>query len=416
MMLNHQLLSSPMVNQPLTQKKSLPNKPLALLGVLAVSLALTACNKGIDPVVHEPTKLVSLAKNPTVLQPIANFKLGGGNAKDPLNLQPVVQANQVFAASRDGKVQSYQLSSNAKAWAVDVKMPITSGVAVDANSQTLVVSHKNGSVTALDALSGTVKWQSKLSGTVLAPALIANGRVLLMANDGNLYGLNLQTGEQVWRFATSTPAISVRGAAAPVLIDANTVLFAGADGRIYALTVDAGIPQWSRRVGIASGATAIERMSDVDATPVIDGNQLFVVSHSGQLTGLDLANKSVLWRQNIASIKSLAVTDTAVIVADLTGKVSAFNRQTGDALWQNEALMYRQLTNPIAINRSGQSSRSGQSLIAVGDFEGYVHLLDAQTGNIVSRTRGQGDLTQLNVMGNRLVTQSKQGDVQLWQW
>lgn len=386
-----------------------PKKLLTLVGVLSVSLVLTACNKSIDPVVHEPTKLVSLAQNPSILQPIAHFKMGDGHAKDPLNLQAVMQGNQVFAASRDGKVQSYQLG-NGSVWAVDLKSPITAGVTVDGHSQTLVVAHKDGNVTALNAQNGAIKWQSKLSGTVLAPALIAHGRVLVMANDGSLYGLNLQTGKTVWQFNTSTPAISVRGAAAPILLGNNLALFSAADGHIYALTVDSGLPQWSRRVGVAAGASAIERMSDVDAMPVIDNNELFVISYSGQLTGLDLSSKSMRWRQNVGSLKTLALTDNAVIVTDLTGKILAFNRQTGELLWQNEALMYRQLTNPVVINRSGQS------LIAVGDFEGYVHLLDSLSGNIVSRIRGQGSLNHLTVTANRLMTQSMQGDVQFWQW
>ena len=403
-------LSNPTHHQAHHANRCLVKKPFSLLGVLAVSLALTACNKGINPVVHEPSKLVSLAQNPTVLQPIANFKLGGGNAKDPLNLQPVIQANHVFVASRDGQVKSYPLASDAHAWSIKLKTPITSGITADATGQTLVVTHKDGSVTALNAQNGAVKWQRQLSGTVLAPALIANARVLLMANDGNLYGLNLHTGEQVWRFNTSTPAMSVRGAASPILLTDNLALFAGADGRMYGLTVDAGLPQWSYRVGIALGASAIERMTDIDATPVVDNNQLFVVSHGGQLVGFDLTQQRILWQQDTASLKRLAITDTAVIATDLTGKVLAFHRKTGEPLWQNESLMYRQLTNPVVINHLGQS------LIAVGDFEGYVHMLDAQTGDIVSRIRGQGSLTHLNVMDNRLVTQSIQGDMQLWQW
>src|SRR5699024_8927980 len=121
-----------------------------------------------------------------------------------------------------------------------------------------------------DTNNGQVKWENKVSGTVLAPALIHNNRVILSANDGIMHGLSLQSGQSIWQFATQTPSISVRGSAKPTLLDNQTALMGGADGRLHAVEIESGIPKWNRRVGIPSGASEIQRMTDIDGTPTVD--------------------------------------------------------------------------------------------------------------------------------------------------
>ena len=94
-----------------------------------------------------------------------------------------------------------------------------------------------------------------------------------------------------------------------------------------------------------------------------------------------------------------------MIATSLDGKIVAYDRRTGEKLWENEALAYRKLTNPVMIG----------NYIAVGDLDGVVHLFDPATGTIVSRVQTKGTLTTLQVEGNRLLTQSTSGQVAIWQ-
>ena len=134
-------------------------------------------------------------------------------AKDPLDLQVGYENGQMVVAGRGGDLTGYD-SNGQRLWSFNVGEEITGGVALDAFSQTAVVSTRGGRIIALDSSTGAKRWQKQLSGSVLTPALITNNRVILSANDGFLRGLSLQSGQSVWQFATSLPAISVRGAAA----------------------------------------------------------------------------------------------------------------------------------------------------------------------------------------------------------
>ncbi|WP_201598681.1 outer membrane protein assembly factor BamB [Psychrobacter vallis] len=382
-------------------------KTVMHVAVLAVmSTAVIGCNRGIKPVVNEPVKLVQIAEPISVLQPVFSTDVGNKKAskKDPLDLQVGYANGQIVTASRGGDLIGFN-SAGERLWSINVDDQITGGVALDALSQTAIVSTRSGQIMAFDSATGAKRWQKQLSGSVLTPALITNNRVILSANDGFLHGLSLQTGQSVWQFATQVPAISVRGSAAPTLLDSKTALLATADGRLHAVTTDSGLPQWSRRVGVGSGSSEVERMSDVDGTPIVDKNQLFAISYSGQLLGIDLASRQVMFVKELASLKALAVNNQQVIATSLDGKVVAYNRTSGEMLWENEALAYRHLTNPVMIG----------NYIAIGDLEGVVHLFDPASGKIVSRVQTKGALSSLQVQGSRLMTQSTSGQVAIWQ-
>lgn len=377
------------------------------VAVLAVmSTAVIGCNRGIKPVVNDPVKLVQIAQPINVLQPVFSTDVGNKNAskKDPLDLQVGYVNGQIVTASRGGDLTGFN-SVGERVWSIKVGDQITGGVALDALSQTAIISTRSGKVMAFDSSTGAKRWEQQLSGTVLTPALITNNRVILSANDGLLHGLSLQTGQSVWQFATQVPAISVRGSAAPTLLDSKTALLATADGRLHAVTTDNGLPQWSRRIGVGTGSSEVERMSDVDGKPIVDKNQLFAVSYSGQMLGIDLATRQVMFLNELASLKALAVNNQQVIGTGLNGKVIAYDRNSGETLWESEELAYRHLTNPVMIG----------NYIAVGDLDGVVHLFDPASGKIVSRVQTKGALSSLQVQGSRLMTQSTSGQVAIWQ-
>ncbi|WP_440454169.1 outer membrane protein assembly factor BamB [Psychrobacter sp. ASPA161_9] len=377
------------------------------VAVLALmTTAVVGCNRGIKPVVHDPVKLVQIAQPVSVLQPVFSVDVGNKKAskKDPLALQVGYSNAQIVTASRGGEVTGFD-STGQRLWSMNVGNQITGGVALDPLSQTAIVSTRNGLVMAFDSATGAKHWEHQLSGSVLTPALISNNRVVLSANDGFLHGLSLQTGQSIWQFATQVPAISVRGSAAPTLLDDKTALLATADGRLHAITTDSGLPQWSRRVGVGTGSSEVERMSDVDGMPIVDNNQLYAISYSGQLLGIDLTSRQVMFVNELASLKALAVNNKQVIATSLEGKVVAYDRINGNVLWESEALAYRDLTNPVMIG----------NYIAVGDLEGVVHLFNPATGDIISRVQTKGALTNLQVQGSRLMTQSVSGQVAIWQ-
>lgn len=387
-------------------------KPLAVASVAVLALTATGCDRFSRSKAPEnkPAKLVKIDNEVAVLNKIASFSLpqAGGrfrganvNKKDVAGLQVASVGGTLIAASRTGVVSAFV--GNAQTWSMNVGDIISSGVATD--GRLVVVGTRSGKVVALDGTTGSVVWERSLPSSSLAPALIGSGRVMVSANDGVIYALNASDGSQVWQFSTQNPVVSVRGAATPISLDANTALFGTADGRIHAINPQAGTPLWTRRIGRAVGGSQVHRMSDVDGTPLVVGQYLYVSSYSGQLAGFDMGTGRTLFISELASTKSPALLGNQLIGISIHGDVVAFNAMTGDVLWKNNELKYRRLTNPVVIG----------SHVAVGDLDGVVHVFD-NTGRIISRTNTKGQLTSLQVIESRLYTQSSEGVVAVWQF
>lgn len=378
------------------------------------TITLVGCGLDIKSENKKPTKLIKISTPVSVLSPVFSKLLDQGRSrsiikgnhaskKDVVDLQVVQVGGGLIAASRGGVVSLF--NDQQAAWSVDLKDVITSGVASNQSGSVAIVGTHSGKVIAINAQSGVIVWEKALPTSSLTPALIMNDRVLLSGNNGILYGLDLKTGAMVWQFSIQNIDMSVRGAAKPLYLDEHTALFGTADGRIHAINPETGTPLWTRRVGMATGGSVVERMSDVDGAPLVADRYLYVTSFSGQLAGFDMSTGRLMFAGDIPSVKSPAILGEALIVIGINGDVKAFNRLTGEVLWLNENLKHRKLTNPVSVG----------NYIAVGDYEGVIHLFDIN-GNIVSRAESKGQLTSLQVVGNRLYAQSASGVVSVWQF
>ncbi len=376
------------------------------------AVALVGCGKGIKAESKKPAKLIKISTPVAVLSPVFSASLDQGRSmmkgsraskKDVVDLQVAQTGEGLIAASRGGIVSL--LNGKQTVWSVDLKEAITSGVASNQSGSVAILGTRSGKVVAINAQTGAIVWEKALPTSSPTPALVTNNRVLLSGNNGTLYGLDLQTGTAMWQFSTQNVDVSVRGAAKPLYLDEQTALFGTADGRIHAINPVSGTPLWTRRVGMATGGSAVERMSDVDGTPLVVGQHLYVTSFSGQLAAFDMSTGRPMFVGEIPSTKSPTILGETLVVTGVNGDVKAFNRLTGETLWLNENLKHRKLTNPVNVG----------NYVAVGDYDGVIHLFDVD-GNIVSRAETKGQLTSLQVNGNRLYAQSASGVVSVWQF
>lgn len=376
------------------------------------AVALVGCGKGIKVENKKPAKLIKISAPVAVLSPVFSASLDQGRSmmkgsraskKDVVDLQVAQTGEGLIAASRGGIVSL--LNGKQTVWSVDLKEAITSGVASNQSGSVAIVGTRSGKVVAINAQTGAIVWEKALPTSSPTPALVTNNRVLLSGNNGTLYGLDLQTGTAMWQFSTQNVDVSVRGAAKPLHLDEQTALFGTADGRIHAINPVSGTPLWTRRVGMATGGSAVERMSDVDGTPLVVGQHLYVTSFSGQLAAFDMSTGRPMFVGEIPSTKSPTILGETLVATGVNGDVKAFNRLTGETLWLNENLKHRKLTNPVNVG----------NYVAVGDYDGVIHLFDVD-GNIVSRAETKGQLTSLQVNGNRLYAQSASGVVSVWQF
>lgn len=342
------------------------------LGLAALMLLAGCASKGESA--YTPKELTSFNETST-LESEWRQSVGDGLGRARYPIAPAREGNTVFAADADGIVMAMNAGTGERSWRIDLETPISSALTAIAGD--VYLGTRNGEIIALSQRDGSVRWRSRVSSEVLA-APQANQQLLLVQSvDGQIIALDRQSGEERWAYTSSQPALTLRGTGTPMVID--PVTFAGlANGRLVTLDNRSGQPLWEMQVATPRGTSEVERLVDLAGQPTLspDG-RLFVTSYNGRLVAVEATRGGLLWESNLSSRSTPVLVGNTLFVTTDESVVVALDASSGQELWRNSDLEDRWLTSPAFVD----------GRLVFGDFEGYVHLLDATSGEIVGRTR-----------------------------
>lgn len=321
-----------------------------------------------------PAELQTVAQ-PISVQPLWETKVGAGAKDQFIRLVPALADGRIYAASADGVVMALDALSGQRLWETSTQLSITGGVGVSDTGLVLVGTGK-GQVVALRQENGQEAWRAQVSSEILAPPRAGNGVVVIRSGDGKFTGLDARTGERRWVYVHAVPTLSLRGSAPPLVVQGLVV--AGLDtGKLLVLSVDKGLPLTEKTIAAPRGRTEIERMIDIDSEPKVVGDTLYLAAYHGSVAAIDMRGGNLVWTRDLSSYAGLAVDAGQVYVSDDTDAVVALERRSGGVLWKQPELTGRRLSAPAATD----------DYVVVGDFEGYLHWLNKDSGRIIGRVR-----------------------------
>lgn len=346
--------------------------------VLLTGLVLAACSGNKN--VREPAELKDIT-DPVRLQTLWSASAGAGSGDYHGNFSLALAPDALFAADVKGNVFAFDPGNGRRIWRSETGTRLISGPTVSGAS--VFAGSMDGELIALKRSDGSEAWRTTLSSEVLAPPVSDGTVVVARAGDGRTYGLSAASGSRIWTHSTLVPSLTLRGLSAP-LVQGGRAFIGFDNGRIAALRLSDGQLAWEQVVAAATGRNELERIIDVDAALFGDGPEVFAVSYGGEVVSFDGETGQPMWRRPIRSYSGLTRAGDNIVVTDEAGMVWALDARTGAAAWKNEDLQYRRLSAPAAF----------QQYVVVGDFEGYVHWLDASNGRVVARTRAGRDPIQ----------------------
>lgn len=358
-------------------------KCLRLFAALAV-LGLTACGSVKDSVTGlitqeednsiPPAELIEFDSTIEV-EKVWSGRYGKGVDELYIQLIPEPYGGAVFTADRDGRMIALDANTGDETWSERSKKLRISG-GPGAGDNLVYAGTSDAEVIARDAETGEEKWISMVSSEVLAPPRSAGGTVVVRTGDGKLFGLDSTTGKRRWVYDRTIPVLTLRGTGTPVIYGA--VVIAGFDnGRLVALDLATGKQEWETRLAVPSGRSDLERMVDVDAEPTIADDTAYVASFQASVAAVSVFDGQLEWTREISSYSNLAVDHSQVYVTDDRGYVWALDRGNGTSIWKQEGLRARGVSGPAVIG----------DYVVVGDFEGYLHWINRETGDFVHRIR-----------------------------
>jgi outer membrane protein assembly factor BamB len=199
---------------------------------------------------------------------------------------PVVANGAVYFGSGDGSVYALDAASGALRWKFQTGDVVHASPAF--SDGTLFIGSWDSNFYAIDATTGKEKWRFKTGDDpdihnqvgIQGSALVANGVVYFGCRDSNLYALDSKSGTKKWEFNNKGSWV----------IGSPTVK----DGRLYFTTSDSGM---FHAIDANSGAPiySLKFIWPMFSSPSIAGNILYIGTHEGKLVAIDLAAQKPAW-------------------------------------------------------------------------------------------------------------------------
>ena len=344
--------------------------------VLAVALLAVGCSSNSKKELP-PAELTKFTEE-VVLKKQWSRSIGDGQGESFNMLVPAIENDRIYAADVTGVVMALDRMNGDVIWKKDLDLPVSGAVGVGYGL--VMLGTLKGEVIAMDASTGEEKWRARVTSEVLAPPATNGDVVVVQTQDDRVIALDASTGDRRWIYESTPAVLTLRGTGAPIVT--NRLAVAGlSTGKVVALDTQNGVPVWEQRVAVPQGRSELDRVVDIDGGLLLSGGVLYVASYQGRVAGLDLESGRVLWQRDASSYAGVAQGFGNVYVSLASGTVEGIDERSSSALWSNDSLARRQLSAPEVFS----------SYVAVGDLEGYLHLLSQVDGRFVGRERIDSD-------------------------
>ena len=325
-------------------------------------------NDEVDP--DEPKELSSFASQENIKVLWRNSYNGENEIG---NFLPSFNAQNIFFSDASGNVLSLDAKTGNDNWSVKLNF-LASGTS--AGFGIVVVADVDGNVIALDQTDGSVLWSSNVKGEVLSSVAIDAKIVVVKTGSGELLGLNKDSGEVIWSYRSTLPVLTIRGNSSPVIVD-NLVYASFDNGRLGVFELNSGFQIWDGAISYVSGASELENLIDSDSNPVIEGGLIYTTNYQGNLNIFDPSQKRSVWSNNASSFFSPIISRGMLMVVEENSSIKSFALKTLEESWINSDYLNRDLSNGVSYKDN----------IVVGDFEGYVHVINILNGRTVGREK-----------------------------
>ncbi|MFB4392613.1 MULTISPECIES: outer membrane protein assembly factor BamB [unclassified Pseudomonas] len=324
-----------------------------------------------------PAELTQFTEE-VVLKKQWSRSIGDGQGETYNTLVPAIENDRIYASDVNGLVFALDRLNGDVVWKKDLELPVSGAVGVGYGL--VMLGTLKGEVIALDSSTGEERWRSRVTSEVLAPPATNGDIVVVQTQDDRLIGLDAATGDRRWIYESTPAVLTLRGTGAPIVT--NRLAVAGlSTGKVIAVDTQNGVPVWESRVAIPQGRSELDRVVDIDGGLLLSGEVLYVGTYQGRVAGLDLESGRVLWQRDASSYVGVAQGFGNVYVSEASGTVESIDERSSSSLWSNDTMARRQLSAPEVFS----------SYVAVGDFEGYLHLLSQVDGRFVGRERIDSD-------------------------
>ena len=340
----------------------------------------------------------------------------GDSRKQRITADPVVAGGLIYTLDSAATVSAVSTAGQV-AWSTDL-IPATdkeaeaTGGGLAYADGVLYVSSGFGRLTALDAKTGVVKWQKKLSATGSGAPLVSDGLLYLVAGDDTGWAVDAKDGRIAWQIEATPSVGNVLGAPAPVLAS-DLAVFAFGSGDIAATFRKGGIRRWNASVAGGRRGRASAQIVDVTGGPIVSGNTIYIGNHSGRTVAFDATSGERDWTAGEGAIDTVWPAGNSVFVVSDRSQLVRLDAADGSVVWAHDLPGFVKdrpgRRGPIFAHY-GPILAGGRIVVASND--GYVRFYNPVDGTLLHRVEIAGGATTAPVVaGQTLYVVSTKGNL-----
>ncbi|PQA87475.1 PQQ-binding-like beta-propeller repeat protein [Hyphococcus luteus] len=321
-----------------------------------------------------------------------------------LTSPPIVVDDRVFVIDADAHVSSFDVESGDLVWRTELtpdlkekfrlrdfllmrgsdpaEIGFGGGVAYEQGR--LFVTSGFGFVAALDAQTGEELWRVKTDAPVRTPPTAYRGRVYLSTITNEFLALNQETGERDWAYQSFEESARFLSSSSPAAAG-DLVVAPFSSGELVAFIADNGRSVWNKTLSRESRLTALSSLNDIAGSPVIDRGLVYVVSHGGRFSAIDIRSGQAVWEKPVASLQMPWVAGDFIYIVTIEGELLCVTRNDGGIVWLTQLRQYKNEKKKKGRISWAGPVFAGDSLVLVSTEEELVRVNPA-TGEIIETT------------------------------
>ena len=233
------------------------------------------------------------------------------------NLTFSIYKDKIYVADNIGFIYAINLASGKLIWIKNHGIPLKSNIKIFDDK--IYIINQDNRLLCLDIDEGIKIWDIRSITSFiktqyfLALAISKEGDLVVLSSSGDLLKVKANNGKIYWSLNT-TDSMFVNNTdffkSSNITIGDNDIIFATSSS-IFSYNLNNGYRNWKEDIGSKN-------------TPIIDGNNVFLVSDNGYFINLNRDSGKVIWSTNILKIlkKKKQMTEIAGFVMG-SGKIYA---------------------------------------------------------------------------------------------
>lgn len=281
-------------------------------------------------------------------------------------------------------LQGISMDGHQLKW--QIELPGSVSAPIVSHEGKVIVGSRDGSVIKIDAKTGKSIWSKNIGRFVSREPVIHLNKVLVTAVDQKLFALDYNSGKTTWVYDAGTPSSLVISHGSKPSVYGGTVLLGTTSGDLHGVDVQKGKQLFVLDAGANKG-----RFTDIIGEVAVARGFALVSRYDGVVYAAQIATgkRDIVWKRELPGIANSQYRDGIYYISCLNGDLIALNASDGREIWK---VFVSEPAASITVHQKVlYVGGTGGKIVAVRISDGLRLWSDDLEGSLTSRPVLSGD-------------------------